>query len=119
MGDKINVGGDAIGSALGRGARVDAGDITVFKQTLDQSTQLDAELKETLLKAREAIENAGLSEDDKADATEDLGKLATELSKPEKNPTLVQRYWNRVKEVAPTVAAILSGAASIAKLLGG
>jgi hypothetical protein len=119
MGDKFEVKGDAIGSALGRGARVKAGDITVYKQAVDQSSGLDDELKAVLKQSREAIDAAGLSEPDKADAIDDLGKLTSELEKPERDPGLVRRYWNRIKDVAPPIAALLSGAVSIAKLLNG
>ncbi len=119
MGDKFEVKGDVVGSALGRRARVKAGDINVYKQAVDQSSGLDDELKNVLKQAREAIESAGLSEVDKADVAEDLDKLTVELEKPEKDSGLVRRYWNRIKEVAPTVAALLGSAVSIGKLLHG
>ena len=67
--------------------------------------------------ARELLESAALSETDKADATEDLDKLTAELEKEEKAPGLIRRYWSRIKEVAPTVASVLSSVASLAKLL--
>ena len=119
MGDKFDVKGDVVGSALGRRARAKAGDINVYKQAVDQSSGLDDELKNVLKQARDAIEAADLGEVDKADVTEDLDKLTAELEKTEKEPGLVRRYWNRIKEVAPTVAALLGSAASIAKLLQG
>lgn len=119
MGDKFEVKGDVVGSALGRRARAEVGDINVYKQAVDQSSGLDDELKNVLKQARDAIEEAGLSETDKADITEDLAKLTAELEKPEKDPGLVRRYWNRIKEIAPTVSALLGSAVSIAKLLSG
>ena len=49
---------------------------------------------------------------------EQLNNLTAELKKSEKDESRVQRYWNRIKEIAPTVAAILATATSLAKLLG-
>jgi hypothetical protein len=114
MASSIEIRGDVIGAAVGAGATVRARTIYV-----DQSSGLADDLKRVLKDARDRLEGLDLSEADKKDATEDLGKLAAELEKSEKNPGLVQRYWNRIKEVAPPVASILSAAASIAKLLGG
>jgi hypothetical protein len=116
--DRIEIKGDAIGSAVGAGARVRARDISVYKQTVDQSSNIDDELKRLLKEARDAIELAELGEADKADATEDLGKLTAELEKAEKDPGLVGRYFNRIKEVVPTVARLISSAKTVADLLG-
>lgn len=118
MGDKIEIKGDAIGSAVGAGASVLARDIQVFKQAVDQSSGLDAEMKRVLKEAREALEQADLSPDDKTDVVENLGKLTAELEKPEKDAGLVQRYWGRIKEVTPIISSIISSAASVAKLTG-
>jgi hypothetical protein len=119
MAEKIEIKGDAIGAAVGDGAKVRARDINVYKQVVDQSSAIEDDLKEVLKNARDALEQMQLSEADKADAADDLGKLTTELQKDEKDLGLVQRYWNRIKEIAPPVASILSAAASVAKLLGG
>ena len=45
MSDKIQIRGDAVGSAIGSGARVLARDITVYKQTVDQSPGLEDDVK--------------------------------------------------------------------------
>lgn len=119
MGDKFEIKGDVVGSALGRRALVKIGDINVYKQVVDQSLGLDDELKSVLKQARDAIEAADLSELDKADVAEHLDKLTAELEKCEKETGLVKRYWNRIKEVAPPVAALLGSAVSVAKLLHG
>ena len=116
--DKIEIKGDAIGSAVGAGARLQARDITVYKQAVDQSSGIDDDLKRVLKEARDAIEQARLGEADKADATDDLGKLTAELEKPEKDPGLVRRYFNRIKEVVPTVARLISSAKTVADMLG-
>lgn len=118
MGDKIEIKGDAIGSAVGTGASVLARDIQVFKHAVDQSSGLDDELKLVLKEAREALEQADLSPTDKTDVAENLGKLTAELEKPDKDTGLVQRYWGRIKEVTPTISSIISSAASFAKLTG-
>lgn len=118
MGDTIEIKGDAVGSAVGAGARVRALDITVYKNAVDQSSGISEDLKRVLKEARDAIETAGLVEVDKADATDNLGKLTAELEKPEKDPSLVRRYWNRLKEVVPTAATIIASAKTVADLLG-
>jgi hypothetical protein len=115
QGDRIEVGGNGVGSVLGRGAQAEARNITVYREAVERST-FDAELKSMLIEAREALEREELSMDDKNDALDDLNKLAQEL---EKGPgaTRVQRLWSRIKEIAPTAAPILASAASIRKVL--
>jgi hypothetical protein len=116
VGNKTEVHGDAIGSAFGSGT-VNARDIIVYKNAVDSSARLDNDIKQKLKEARESIERADLSDADKADAVDDLNKLTDALVN--KDDSRVQRYWNRIKEVAPTGASILASAASLAKLLGG
>jgi hypothetical protein len=118
VGHKTEIHGDAIGSAFDSGT-VNAHDIIVYKNAVDGSPRLDNDIKQKLKEAREAIENANLSDADKRDVIDDLNKLTAELEKPGKDDRLLRRYWDRIKQVAPTVAAILSTAASLAKLLGG
>ena len=115
--DKTEIHGDAIGSAFGSGT-VNARDITVYKNAVDGSAGLDNDIKTKLKEAREAIENADLSDEDKADVVDELNKLTAELEKPEQNDGRIQRYWNHIKEIAPTVASILSSATSLGKILG-
>jgi len=119
VGDKINIGGDAISAVVGSHASLKAHDITAYKQVVDRSLSLDEDLKRALKEAREALEREDLSEADKGDATDDLGKLTDELQKPEKDVSRVRRLWNHIKDIAPPVASILSSAASLAKMLGG
>jgi hypothetical protein len=97
---------------------VNARDITMYKNAVDRSSRLDNNIKQILKNARDAIEHAVLSDEDKADVLDDLNKLTAELEKPEKDPGRVHRYWNRIKEVAPPVAAILTTATILSKLLG-
>ena len=87
---------------------------------MDKLDTVEGDIKQKLKEARQAIENAkDLSDADKKDTVDQLNNLTAEMEKPEKDESRVKRYWNRIKEVAPTVAAILSTAASLAKLLGG
>ena len=116
MGDKISMR-DNVAGAVGRGAAVVARDITIFRGRVESSPNIEADLKQILLEAREKIERASLSDPDKEDATENLTKLTVELDKPVRDSGLIKRYWNRVKDVAPPVAALLSSAASIAKII--
>ncbi len=115
MGDKIHVGGNAIGNAIGRRASVKANDIIAQVQ----QSGMDNDLKEKLSKAAEIIDALNISEDDKADATENLGKLSEEMQKQAPEPGRVCRLWNHIKDVAPTAASLLASVVSIAKLVSG
>ena len=115
-GDRIEVGGNVIGSALGREAKSKARDISVYKDAVNQSS-LDDELKRAILQARELLEQTDLPEDDKDDAIDDFNKLTQELENTPANPTRVQRLWKRIHEIAPLVAATLETASSIVGLL--
>ncbi|MHC4620512.1 MAG: pentapeptide repeat-containing protein [Planctomycetota bacterium] len=115
MGNNYEIGGDAIG-AFGPGASFTAHDVTVYKQRVDRST-LDDQAKEKLKEAGDEVGKLDLSEASKNDAADDLGKLTHELLKPEPEGGRVKRLWNRIKEIAPTVATILQAAETIAKFL--
>lgn len=94
--------------------------LTNYFGVVDKLDAVEGDIKQKLKEAREAIENAkDLSGTDKKDAIDQLNNLTAELEKPEKDESRVKRYWNRIKEVAPTGASILASAASLAKLLGG
>ena len=84
VGDKTHIEGNVTGSAIGRGAKVETGDITVYNQTIDKSENLAQDVKEQLKNARKAIEDTNLSQADRADILDDLGKLTAELQKPRK-----------------------------------
>src|SRR5665213_1759594 len=96
MGDKISIGGDVTGGAVGSHAKVRARDITSYKQVVG-GLGLEGDLTRKLVEARELLETLGLAEDDKNDAADDLGKLAEELQKPVQEPGRVQRLWNQIK----------------------
>ena len=97
----------------------DHNSLTNYFGVVDKLSTVEEDIKQKLKEARNAIENLDLPDDDKEDMVEQLKNLTGELAKPEKDPGRVQRYWNRIKEVAPTVASILASAASLAKLLAG
>ena len=117
--EQINLKNSNItGSAIGTGATASIGDINAFQSLVDQSTNLDAELKAKLKQAREAIEQTVLTETDKKDVLDDLGKLTDEMGQKAPEASRVQRLWKRIKEVAPTASAILASAVAISKLIG-
>ena len=118
MGDKISIGGNVSGSAIGTGASAVVRDIVAFQNMVDNSTRLTPDLKGTLKEARELVEKSLLGEDDKKDLLDDLGKLTDEMEKSTPEPGRVQRFFGRIKEIAPTVASILSSTATIAKVVG-
>ena len=97
----------------------DHNSLTNYFGVVDNLNTVEDNVKQKLKEARSAIENSDLSQGDKADAVEQLNNLTAELEKPEKDESRVKRYWNRIKEIAPTGASILASAASLAKLLHG
>ncbi len=118
VGDQFNMR-DNIAGAVGRGASLLAQDIKVYKSNVERAINFDPDLRQKLVQAGEEVERTSLSDPDKQDVVESLKKLAAELDKPNREPGLVKRYWNRVKEVAPTVASLLASAATIAKMVSG
>ncbi len=118
MGNEVKIDGDIISSAVGKEASVNAHDIVTYKTIIEKS-DIDADLKEKLVEAREKIEELDLSQNNKDDVADDLSELTEEVSKTEPNARRVQRSWRHIKEIAPTVAATLSSAVNIANLLGG
>jgi hypothetical protein len=90
-----------------------------YFSVVDKLLMVEEDIKQKFKEARHAIENSYLPDADEAVAIDELNKLTAELKNPEKDPGRVQRYWKRIKEVAPTMASILASAASLAKLLGG
>jgi hypothetical protein len=118
MGDRINVGGDVTGSAVGSGAVLWARDITTFKNTVDSSTALSADLKQKLTQARDIIEGEPLSPGDKGDAVDALGKMAEELEKPQRDEGRLKRLWENIKGIAPAAASALASSVEIAKMFG-
>jgi hypothetical protein len=118
MGDKISVNGNVMGSALGTGASTIVGDIMAYQSMVDNSTRLTQDLKAKLKEAREAVEKSALGECDKQDVLDDLGKLTEEMEKRIPEAGRVARFFNRIKEIAPSVASILSSTAIMAKVIG-
>ncbi len=114
VGDKISIGGDVTGSAVGSDASLKARDII----TQVQKSGLDNDLKQKFTEAAEALANLNIAEGDKSDAADDLAKLKAELEKPAKDEGRIQKIWNRIKDIAPTVASILASAVSIGKIAG-
>jgi hypothetical protein len=87
---------------------VSARDIVLYKQALDQSTALAIDLKRVLARARDEIEQAALSSEDKGEVADELGKLTGELAKPNPEPSRVARYLSHIRDVVPAVEQILT-----------
>lgn len=110
------VHGDNIGGVVGSGV-VNARDIAVYKSHIDMSQTLDTETKNGLLEARKELEGQKISIADKHDVADNLGKLTSELEKPEKDVGLIKRFFQRIKDVAPTVATVLGSVKTVADLV--
>jgi hypothetical protein len=111
MGDKNTVRGNATGSVVGSGT-INARNLTAYSESVNNSG-LDPELIKVLIAAREAVETAGLSQTDAADVNDSLSRITAELQKDAKEPGLILRYFNRIKDVAAGVASVLSSAKTI------
>jgi hypothetical protein len=111
------VHGDNFG-VVGQGNRVNIRDINVYKQMVG-GLGVDAELQQKLVQAREVLDQLELPPTRKGDAQDDLGKLAEEMAKPEKDEGRIHRLWRNIKEVAPTVASVLASAATLGKIVAG
>ena len=118
MKSKTEVHGDVVGSAIGEGATVIARDINVYKEYISRS-HLDVALKVKLLQARAEVDALQLPQGDKEDVTDELGKLTEEVEKEVPDANRIRRLWRHIEEVAPTVAAVLQSAASLATILAG
>jgi|WetSurMetagenome_2_1015567.scaffolds.fasta_scaffold35871_3 hypothetical protein len=110
----IFIGGDVVGSAVGPGASVVTNDVRALTAAV---SVFPPELRDILVRAREAAEAETLSAADKTDLLDEVTKLVTALKEPKPEAGRIRRYWDRVKELAPTVASILSSAKVVAELL--
>jgi hypothetical protein len=112
--------GDVTGSTVGRGGRAEVHDIVVYKQIVDNAKMIDVETKQVLKKARDTLEKENLSEVDKGDAADHLGKLTKELENADaKDEGRIRRLFGYIKDVAPDVASVLTTAVSLAKMVAG
>jgi hypothetical protein len=112
----VQVGGDATGIGAMASTTGDIGDITVYMDRVKNSSGISDDIKAQLSKAADVLaKSKDISEDDKTDVTESLGKLTSELEKGEekRDQGRLARYFNRIKDVAPAVTAVLSIIAGI------
>ncbi len=116
MDQRTEIHGDVTGSAIGPSAQVQTGDIGIAKVALVEA-DLDDRTREVLVQATNCLESLSLPAEDKADAEDDLAKLADELQKEAPRPGRMNRLWNHIQEVAPTVAALLKSIEVVAKAL--
>lgn len=116
MGDKIDIKGDVANSAVGSSASFRGRDVSSYKSAV-QSSGIDSDLAAVLVRAKEQLDAEPLTDGDAEDASDDLAKLTAELQKPEQDSGRIAALWQRIKAVTPTVATILAGAASIAKII--
>ncbi len=112
-GEIISIGGDVIGSAVGTHSSLKVRDII----TKIQKSAMDTDLKEKFAAAAEELLNLKINEADKSDAADDLIKLQVELEKPTKDEGRIQKIWNRIEDMVPTIASILASTATLAKVV--
>lgn len=109
----VNIGDSNKGINFGYIGR----DVNVFIDSINNAHNIDEETKNAFVKAREELESLDLDDTDKNDVSNNIEMLAREMDSEEKNGSRVKRFYNRIKEVAPTVAAVLGSAAAIAKIV--
>jgi hypothetical protein len=117
-GDQYNIR-DVTASAVGPSARLDARDIKVFIKSIDNSQALQADTKDRLKRAREEIDKLTISDADKSDAQDDLGKLTEELEKPQPAPNRVKKFLDRLAGYAEPLGTLLGSAVQISSILNG
>ena len=122
MGDDIKAR-DIIGSAVGRGAKTTARDITVYTQELEQSgAAISAPLRQALVDAREGIDKADIDTALKPMIIENFDKLTNELKKGDaKNAVVASGLWAMVYNVMkgiPTAVGALAALDKLRTLLG-
>ncbi len=118
LGDKVKVGGDVIGSAVGSGAVLQARDITVFKNAVGNSVTLSAEVNQGFTEEQDILEAAALSEGDRGDAVDALGKMKEELERPVSDVSRLKRLRETIEGIAPVAASVLASSVELAKMFG-
>src|SRR3954470_6276057 len=114
-GDQFHIKGSVVGSAVGRGARLTAGQIIAnVTQAADQSS--DADLAAAVKRALEAIGNAPLPEADKAEAADTVGKTQEEVANPDADaarPGRVKRWLTALADVCEPASDAIRAAKAI------
>ncbi|QDT37713.1 hypothetical protein [Stratiformator vulcanicus] len=115
-GDNANfVGGDNMGGVVGSG-QINAHDITAFKGHIEQS-QISEDAREALLSARQEVEQLVISEGEKTDICDDIGKMTSELENAEPDSGRISTIFDRINKMASSVGAILKGIAAVASAI--
>lgn len=118
MNDKTHISHSSIfGSAIGSSAELNAHNISIFQNMVNNSSNIDSDMKEKINLACTEIEKLSIPQEDKCDAIENIEKLTKELDKLEPDPGRVKRFLNHIKEIAPTVSSILMSAKKIIELI--
>jgi hypothetical protein len=120
-GDQFSIAGSVVGSAIGRAARVTAGQIIAHvTQAAEQSS--DADLSAAVKQALDAISTAKLPEADQAEAADTVGKIQEEVTKQEADPARpgrIRRWLTALADVCqPAAEAIRAAKAVIAAVTG-
>jgi hypothetical protein len=121
MGDKINVGGNVTGSAIGRGASVTAEQIIAnINQSVERSA--DSDLVAAVKKALEALTNAKLPERDAKEAAQTVNDIREEAERPKAEaddgrPNRLARWLDSLTKICkPAADAIAAAKVVIAAL---
>lgn len=112
----VQIEGGVFNSSIGNGATLYSQRIeTLHLATAAMPTDIRAPLRDAL----HIVETMQLSEADKADIIDDLSKLLEALREKSPNCSRIERYVNRIKEIAPPVAAVLSSIKDALAIMSG
>ncbi|MCA9201843.1 MAG: pentapeptide repeat-containing protein [Planctomycetales bacterium] len=95
-----HVAGSVTNSAVGAGASFVARDVAAYRDHIQATDQISADLKQMLLDVRLAIESLDVSAAVKDDVRQDYEKLTDELGKDNPEPTRLERLWAGIQRVA-------------------
>ncbi|VTR94902.1 Uncharacterized protein OS=Candidatus Entotheonella sp. TSY2 GN=ETSY2_49915 PE=4 SV=1 [Gemmata massiliana] len=115
VGDKINIGGNVSGSAVGRGASVTAEQIvTNIRQQLPSGASSAEELKKFLEAALTQLAAENLDPDDHKEAKDNVERIEKETAKSDPNKDRVRGWVEAIERISPVTGRALRAASWIA-----
>ncbi len=108
-------GGDVTGSAIGRGAKVDAQFIQSIKGNIESSAAIDIAGQQALKDAVDEIAEQDWGEELKKEVLVEVDKLRQEISKAEPNTTMLRKCWGAIIAVGQTLPKIAALGAWLAE----
>ncbi len=100
-------GGDVVGSAVGKGAKVKAQIIQSIKDNVATSANIDAKGQSAFTEAIEEVAtDSKLDAEEKEAILEELDQLRQQVAKEEPKEGLLKKSWGAIKAIAGTLPKI-------------